>query len=347
MIVPMPTGPDVNPGASPAPRPAHGLGYEDFVAQLYGLVVQLGRPTRADLLERGYHPDAIEQGMAELAARGFVQPLEGDPDAWRVPSPRAAFTAYAEQVEHRLGLGRATIGQMELLWRRSVGRPAAADLPPEVDLLLGIEDIVVAAGALLRDSVGRRWLALDGSPASRLLARRLVEEHTLLGAGADVRVIIDTGLLDDEAVVGLLHELAGGGHHVRVGNGIPFTLVLGEDEALVDLSTFDAQGAGSFSTRMGSAVAAVARLVEEVFLLSTQFGPTVEALSQAESAPPLDARDRQILSLLTVGASDQVVARQVGVSLRTVERRVRYLMEHLGAATRFQAGVQAVRRGWV
>jgi DNA-binding NarL/FixJ family response regulator len=51
--------------------------------------------------------------------------------------------------------------------------------------------------------------------------------------------------------------------------------------------------------------------------------------------------------LLTVGASDQVVARQLGVSVRTVERRVRYLTEHLGAATRFQAGVQAVRRGWV
>ena len=65
------------------------------------------------------------------------------------------------------------------------------------------------------------------------------------------------------------------------------------------------------------------------------------------AGPPLDERDRRILSLLTVGASDQVVARQLGVSVRTVERRVRYLTEHLGAATRFQAGVQAVRRGWV
>ena len=52
-------------------------------------------------------------------------------------------------------------------------------------------------------------------------------------------------------------------------------------------------------------------------------------------------RDRLILTLLASGASDAVIARQSGVSQRTVERRVRALMDRLGAATRFQAGVQA------
>lgn len=342
MIVHMPSGPDVPPGTI---RPAHGLTYEDFVAQLYGLVVQLGRPTRAMLLARGYSPEALEHGMAELFARGFVRPLDGDPDTWEVPSPRAAFTAYAEQVEHRMGLGRAMLGEMELMWRRALNSPPAGALPVEVDLLLGAKEIASAAVALLRDSVGRRWVAVDGSPASRLLVQRLVAEPGLLPAGADVRVMIDTTLLEDEAALGLLHLLADGGQQLRVGNGIPFTIALGEEEALVDLSSFNPHGTGSFSTQLRPAVAAVARLMEEVFLLSTPYGATVQAL--AGEAPPLDARDRQILSLLTVGASDQVVARQVGVSVRTVERRVRYLMEHLGSATRFQAGVQAARRGWV
>jgi DNA-binding NarL/FixJ family response regulator len=35
------------------------------------------------------------------------------------------------------------------------------------------------------------------------------------------------------------------------------------------------------------------------------------------------------------------------VSQRTVERRVRALMDQLGAGTRFQAGVQAGRRGLI
>jgi DNA-binding NarL/FixJ family response regulator len=32
---------------------------------------------------------------------------------------------------------------------------------------------------------------------------------------------------------------------------------------------------------------------------------------------------------------------------RTVQRRVRELLDRLGAGTRFQAGLQAVRRGWL
>ena len=61
----------------------------------------------------------------------------------------------------------------------------------------------------------------------------------------------------------------------------------------------------------------------------------------------LDRRDARILSLLSDGRSDATIARQSGVSLRTVERRVRALMDRLDAKTRFQAGAQAARRGWI
>ena len=61
----------------------------------------------------------------------------------------------------------------------------------------------------------------------------------------------------------------------------------------------------------------------------------------------LDRRDTAILTLLAAGASDATIARQSGISQRTVERRVRALMDQLGAGTRFQAGVQAARRGWL
>jgi DNA-binding NarL/FixJ family response regulator len=72
----------------------------------------------------------------------------------------------------------------------------------------------------------------------------------------------------------------------------------------------------------------------------------------ADISPPaqevqLDRRDTQILSLLSDGRTDATIARLSGISQRTVERRVRVLMNQLGAATRFQAGVQASRRGWI
>jgi hypothetical protein len=54
-----------------------------------------------------------------------------------------------------------------------------------------------------------------------------------------------------------------------------------------------------------------------------------------------------LLRQLQSGAKDEQIARTMGMSLRTVRRRVSDLMIELGADTRFQAGTEAVRRGWL
>jgi DNA-binding NarL/FixJ family response regulator len=57
--------------------------------------------------------------------------------------------------------------------------------------------------------------------------------------------------------------------------------------------------------------------------------------------------DRNLLTLLAAGAKDETIARQLGVSPRTVTRRVGELLDQLGARTRFHAGVLAERHGWL
>jgi hypothetical protein len=56
---------------------------------------------------------------------------------------------------------------------------------------------------------------------------------------------------------------------------------------------------------------------------------------------------RLLLHQLTRGAKDEQIARTLGVSLRTVRRRIADIMDELGTDSRFQAGVEAVRRGWL
>ncbi len=78
--------------------------------------------------------------------------------------------------------------------------------------------------------------------------------------------------------------------------------------------------------------------------------------SMWDRAAPLDlegVRDSRpdmrdfLLDQLATGAQDEQIARRLGVSLRTVRRRVAELMSDLGADSRFQAGVEAARRGWL
>jgi DNA-binding NarL/FixJ family response regulator len=50
---------------------------------------------------------------------------------------------------------------------------------------------------------------------------------------------------------------------------------------------------------------------------------------------------------LCTGLKDDDLAAVVHVSVRTVRRHIASIMEKLGVDTRFAAGVQIVKRGWI
>jgi DNA-binding NarL/FixJ family response regulator len=68
-----------------------------------------------------------------------------------------------------------------------------------------------------------------------------------------------------------------------------------------------------------------------------------------DGKPAADERlsgvDTEILSLLSAGLKDETVARQLGLSLRTLQRRLSELFDSFGARTRFQAGYTVSRDG--
>ena len=81
-----------------------------------------------------------------------------------------------------------------------------------------------------------------------------------------------------------------------------------------------------------------------LFELMWERAAPVPELDRGEARPDLR---RFLLQQLASGAQDEQVARTLGISLRTVRRRVADVLTELGADTRFQAGVEAARRGWL
>jgi DNA-binding CsgD family transcriptional regulator len=92
--------------------------------------------------------------------------------------------------------------------------------------------------------------------------------------------------------------------------------------------------------RQRSVVAALTLWFEALWAAATP----VPDFDSGEARPDLR---RFLLQQLVAGAQDEVIARKLGISLRTVRRRIAALMVELGVDTRFQAGVEAVRRGWL
>ncbi|MBT2441181.1 response regulator transcription factor [Streptomyces sp. ISL-36] len=67
------------------------------------------------------------------------------------------------------------------------------------------------------------------------------------------------------------------------------------------------------------------------------------------TAPPRDlpAQLRPVLDALLAGLTDETAAARLGMSGRTYSRRVGELMHALGTTSRFRAGAEAARRGWL
>lgn len=63
--------------------------------------------------------------------------------------------------------------------------------------------------------------------------------------------------------------------------------------------------------------------------------------------PALSERERELLVLLSAGCGDDSMAVQLGISVRTVRRRISAIMTRLGARSRFQAGAKAAHEGWL
>ena len=54
-----------------------------------------------------------------------------------------------------------------------------------------------------------------------------------------------------------------------------------------------------------------------------------------------------LLRLLSRGLTDEVVAQKLGLTGRTLRRRLRSAMDKLDASSRFEAGFKLARSGWL
>ncbi|MEV7230344.1 hypothetical protein AB0M79_25495 [Polymorphospora sp. NPDC051019] len=148
-----------------------------------------------------------------------------------------------------------------------------------------------------------------------------------------------------EPPAGPLAALARGGIALPTSSQIPYFLVI-RDRAVLYLPYQDSgHPKADRLTRMRNVVLAGS--------LAAAYGAVWEAAARraeaARVAAGIDGVEggRDLVRVLGDGLTDQQAAARLHMSKRTFARRVAVLMQRLDAATRFQAGVQAARRGWV
>jgi sugar-specific transcriptional regulator TrmB len=202
-----------------------------------------------------------------------------------------------------------------------------------LEVVVGQEAIAARFERLMAET-SEEMLVLDRPPyaASADSSDRAV--RGLMREGVTVRGIYSPDSLALPGAVDDAYSAAGAGERSRVHPDVPMKLaVFDRSVALLPLSV-DSLVDSALVVHRCSLLDA---LVQMFLLLWDEALPVVQC-----GAGDVDAR---LLTLLSAGLKDEAIARQLGLSARSVGRRVAALMDLLGARTRFQAGIYSERRG--
>jgi hypothetical protein len=177
------------------------------------------------------------------------------------------------------------------------------------------------------------------SKASRTAATHL--DQRSLRRGVDMRIIYDAEVLSNAHSRAMLRQRVTAGARVRVRHGpLQRLIIMDERVAVTQADPEDSQRGAVIVRQRG-----LLNGLLELFRLSWDNAQEV----RFDDAPDesLTNDDRVVLDLLAAGTTDELAARDIGISVRHFRRRVARLMGELQAGSRFQAGAIAARRGWI
>ena len=321
--------------------PLSALGFDADAQRVYGVVLRNPGATGEELAwMSGVAELRLQRALETLHSAGLVrydidrvQPMPPEDAIGRLILNQAAeLRAQRERLEdaHRILPGYAAAHRSstpvsdETVTLEVVG---GRDL---VGLLRGLAATAPGEMLWLRPD---QWRHADGRRADEVV-------KDLIAEGRASRALYPARALEEAPAV--LRDRAEAGEQVRLLATVPTRMaILGTSVALLPFR-LGSDAERVLLVRQDAVVGALRLLFESLW----ERGLSVPGYASAQEQDSLADR-RLFLQQLASGAKDEQIARALGISLRTVRRRVADIMGSLGANSRFQAGVEAVRRGWL
>ncbi|RZU13842.1 regulatory LuxR family protein [Kribbella rubisoli] len=168
-----------------------------------------------------------------------------------------------------------------------------------------------------------------------------------LERGVRYEVIYGAHVLQDANALHMVQACIDAGEQARVFPYVPLNITIVDDRwALVGARAEVERGPEfvAMVVHQSPLLGGLARIFEALWRIAVPITGGTE-LNDVNAAPSLESK--RLLTYLSAGLTDESIAREFGVSERTIARRIGRLQEALGAQTRFQLGVQASRQGWL
>jgi sugar-specific transcriptional regulator TrmB len=321
------------------------LGFSELQETAYrALLADPSRTVPALSEQAGAGEHEVQAALAGLAEMGAIRPDPDAPAGFSAGDPTVAIGELIERMEDEALLRQRQIGttRAELTRLASLQRGRLGGDPTGLETVARPEDIrerLAELSFFTRRSVWSIQPPGLHNAVSRVAATRL--DQRSLRRGVDMRIIYDATVLGSERNRMFLRNRVADGVRIRLRHG-PLQRLIIMDERVAVVPVDPADG------RQGAVIVQQPGLLHSLLELFRQSWDSAQDIQLGDRAEPeLAQDDKVLLELLSSGVTDEIAAKQVGISVRHFRRRVARLMQWLQADSRFQAGATAVRRGWI
>lgn len=263
--------------------------------------------------------------------------------------PRHALRALVESRERRLAAVREAAGPLGAIFDAA---RRARDGGPGTSVISGLE-AVGDRYYRLKQTARTELCALDRPPF--LLAPNEPLDEAAVRRGVRVRAVYAAASFEADGGWQELGSLVSRGEEARVVPALPIKLAMADRSAAMVSLSLSVGSAEYLYTEAPPLLEVLGAFFENYWAAavpltgspaSGTLPPAAPADGAARDRQPTD-EERNLLALFAAGVKDEAIARRLGVSPRTLRRRIQDLFTELGATNRFGAGVAAARRDWI
>jgi DNA-binding CsgD family transcriptional regulator len=326
---------------------AAGLGQE--AGQVLEFLVTRPESSPADIAAALKFPSrSVARALALLSEELLAVQVSRSPNRWSASPPRSAIHALLSR--RRLALAEIEVlsEQLQQAYSSTADHRFASD---QFEILDTPSRVTARYTHLLRAArLEVLHLAMPPYVAdSSEVPERLEAQAVVIRKGVRFRSVYDADTFGD--ALSLMTARRGDeiGGEIRLSSGLPMKLVMFDGTAAIMPLRSDDPAAGSLLVHSPTLLYVLSILFEELWEHGVPWkSDGIGAAAPAESARPVpDARGMEVLRLMSLGMKDDVIARVLGVSRRTVQQDISDIGSLLGARTRFQIAIFAQRRGWL
>ncbi|MET8810358.1 winged helix-turn-helix transcriptional regulator, partial [Streptomyces sp. NPDC004546] len=172
-------------------------------------------------------------------------------------------------------------------------------------------------------------------------------ELEMLAHGVQYRAVYERAVLAQPGAREQLRGYLNAGEQARAATVLPGKFVIADRHLAMIAARSDQlePASGCLLIRTAGLVEALAALFEQVWDRSVPLQLHDETAPDNDTLATVGGDDLELLTLMLAGLPDKALASQLGLSVRTVHRRIRRLMSLTGCTTRMQLGWYAARAG--